>query len=112
MATTLNLISYTNSINLNLIDTTTSTSIDVIDVSRNITAEIITAAATGSDKNFVFTQSTLSTSWVIEHDLDKYPAVEIVSTAHDKIVGSVSFDSVNQITINFTQPTSGKAFLN
>lgn len=112
MATTLNLISYTNSINLNLIDTTSSTSIDVIDVSRNITAEIITAAVAASDKNFVFTQSDLSTTWVIQHGLDKYPAVEIVDTAHDSIFGKISFDSINQITINFTIPTSGKAFLN
>lgn len=112
MATTLNLISYTNSINLNLIDQNSTTSIDVIDVSRNITAEIISSAFAVSDKNFVHTQSDLSTSWVISHDLGKYPAVEIVDTAHDMIIGSVSFDSVNQITINFTQATSGKAFLN
>ena len=83
----------------------------MIDVSRNITAEIISSVG-GFDKHFLHTQTELSTTWVITHGLKKYPSVEIVDTAHDTVFGSVRFNSINQLTITFTQATNGKAFLN
>lgn len=64
------------------------------------------------DKNFVYTQSIASDSWTITHNLGKYPAVNIIDSANSNIIGSVTYNSLNQITISFAGDTSGTATLN
>jgi hypothetical protein len=61
---------------------------------------------------YVFTQSTPSTTWTINHDLNKYPSVNIVDSANDEVIGEVNYASASQIVIRFSAAFSGKAFLN
>ena len=61
---------------------------------------------------YVFTQSTPSTTWTINHDLNKYPAVSIVDSANDEVIGEVHYTSTTQIVLTFSAAFSGKAFLN
>lgn len=61
---------------------------------------------------YVFTQSTPSTTWTINHDLGKYPAVSIVDSANDEVIGEVHYTSTTQIVLTFSAAFSGKAFLN
>lgn len=63
-------------------------------------------------ENYVHDQQTASVSWVITHNMNKYPAVNIVDTANDEVIGDVKYNSLNQITITFTAAFSGKAYLN
>ncbi len=63
-------------------------------------------------ENYVHDQQTASTSWVITHNMNKYPSVNVVDTANDEVTGDVKYNSLNQITISFTAAFSGKAFLN
>ena len=63
------------------------------------------------DLSLVFTQSTPSTSWVIVHNLGKYPVV-VVDDGTTVIIGDINYENMNQLTINFTTPFSGRAFLN
>ena len=65
-----------------------------------------------SDKNFVYTQGAPSSTWVVTHNLDKYPSVTVVDSANSIVVGSVEYDSVNQVTLTFSSDFSGKAFFN
>ncbi len=64
------------------------------------------------DKTFIYTQTVPSTSWVIQHDLDKFPSVSVVDTQNTYVTGSVTYDSANQITITFSAGFGGKAYLN
>jgi hypothetical protein len=64
------------------------------------------------DKNFVFTQATSSSVWVVEHNLNKYCSVSVVDTGGTMVYGSVEYDSLNKITITFSAPFSGQAFFN
>lgn len=64
------------------------------------------------DANYVYTQNVSSAVWVINHGLNKYPSVSVVDSAGSMVVGSVLYDSLNQITITFSAPFSGKAFFN
>ncbi len=61
---------------------------------------------------FIFDQGLPSAIWTITHNLEKFPSVSVVDTAGTIIMGEVSYDSINQLTINFSSATSGKAYLN
>ena len=63
-------------------------------------------------ENYVHDQQVASVTWVITHNMNKYPAVNIVDTANDDVVGDIKYNSLNQITITFTAAFSGKAYLN
>ena len=78
------------------------------------------AEAIGSDikeinrkiDTYVHNQSIPSATWVIPHNLLRYPSVDVVDSAGTQVVGDVQYDSNNQITINFVGAFSGKAYLN
>jgi len=64
------------------------------------------------DKHYVHDQGTASASWSIQHDLNKFPAVEVVDSAGTVVIGEVSYTDVNNLTIEFSSGFSGKAYLN
>ena len=112
MAQTVNVISKTNTNNVDVI-VGDSISVDVISKTEQPSVDvIITGGIVGTDKNFVFTQSSASATWTINHDLNKFPAIEVVDSANDIVIGNVTYNSTSQITITFTAAFSGKAYLN
>lgn len=64
------------------------------------------------DKNFYFTQTTASNTWVITHNLNKYPSATIIDSAGTEVVGNITYNSLNQITITFSGAFKGSATLN
>lgn len=64
------------------------------------------------DKSFIFTQATASSQWEIDHNLDKYPSVSIVDSGGNEVVGDVTYLTKNKLSVAFTAPFSGKAYLN
>lgn len=66
----------------------------------------------GADVHFNFTQASASDTWVIAHLLGKFPAVTVVDSAGTEVEGSINHTDVNSLTISFSAPFSGKAFLN
>lgn len=62
--------------------------------------------------NYVHEQQVASQTWVVTHNMGKRPSVTIVDTADDEVIGQVKFNSDNQLTIYFSSPISGKAYLN
>lgn len=69
-------------------------------------------AVNATDKNFVFTQNVPSALWVVTHNLNKYPAVSIVDSANTSVYSEIDYNSLNQVTLTFKSPFSGKAFFN
>ena len=65
-----------------------------------------------SDKFFTFTQASASASWTIQHNLEKYPSVTVIDSANDVVYGNTTYIDENNLTINFSAPFSGKAYLN
>lgn len=63
-------------------------------------------------ENYIHDQQIASNTWVVVHNMNKYPAVNIVDTSNDIIMGEVRYNSLNQLTIAFTAAISGKAYLN
>ncbi len=66
----------------------------------------------GGDKTYAYPQDVPLAQWVVTHNMNKYPSVSVVDSAGSAVVGEVLYDSLNQVTINFSAPFSGKAFFN
>lgn len=64
------------------------------------------------DANFLFKQNEASAEWLIVHNLNKYPAVSIIDSAGEEVVGNITYDSKNQVTIKFNGAFKGTATLN
>ena len=70
------------------------------------------ASGSGGDKNFVFTQATPSSTWTVTHNLGKFPSVSVVNSSKAIVYGNVNYINTNELTITFSAPFSGQAFLN
>ena len=64
------------------------------------------------DKTFVFTQGVPSTTWTIQHNLNKFPSVTSVNNNNIQMYGKVTYIDENNLTINFSAGFSGKAYMN
>ena len=64
------------------------------------------------DKTYVFTQQTASDSWLVNHNLNKYPSVTVVDSGNNIVMGEVIYLNANSLTINFNNMFSGKAYIN
>tara|TARA_B100000902_G_scaffold369163_1_gene393123 strand:+ start:417 stop:662 length:246 start_codon:yes stop_codon:yes gene_type:complete len=65
-----------------------------------------------ADKHFIHDQGTSSATWNIQHNLNKHPAVEVVDTGGTVVIGQVTYVDKNNLTIVFSAPFGGKAYLN
>lgn len=65
----------------------------------------------GAGFNYVHDQVMPSDTWIVIHDLGGYPNVTSVDTAGTVIIGGVVYDSVNQLTLTFSLPVNGKAYV-
>ena len=63
-------------------------------------------------KVYTYAQRSSSNKWVVEHNLNKYPSVTVVDSAGTVVLGDVTYDSLNKLTISFKGYFSGKAYLN
>lgn len=63
------------------------------------------------DKNFVFS-FTVASSVTVHHNLQKYPAVTVVSSANQIVMGDVVYNDMNTLTVSFSAPFSGTVYCN
>lgn len=64
------------------------------------------------DKTFVYTQSVAAETWIIQHDLDKFPSVSVVNNNNVGMYGEVIYIDENNLQIEFSAGFSGKAYMN
>lgn len=64
-----------------------------------------------NNERYIHTQSVSSSTWVITHALGGHPSVTVVDSAGTAVVGEVKYDSTTQVTVSFTVPFSGIAYL-
>lgn len=63
-------------------------------------------------KCYVFTQSISSKTWEIEHNLNRFPSVTVVDSGGNVVIGDVTYNNENKLTVRFSAGFSGKAYLN
>lgn len=66
---------------------------------------------------YVYTQNGASNTWVIDHNLGRFPSVTVIDSGDTVVIGSVVYNTINRITIRFfaggsAVAFSGKAYLN
>lgn len=64
------------------------------------------------DKTFTYTQSSALATWEINHNLAKYPAISVVDSGGNTVIGEIKYIDQNNLTISFMSAFSGKAYLN
>tara|TARA_R100001015_G_C4441465_1_gene34905 strand:+ start:229 stop:474 length:246 start_codon:yes stop_codon:yes gene_type:complete len=74
---------------------------------QKLTNNIYTA-----DANFVHSQGVPAAQWVITHNLGKKTSVTVVDSADQVVIGQITYNSVNQVTLDFQGSFSGKAYFN
>jgi len=81
-------------------------------MARYIGQPTITTNIFTGDANFVHDQGTPAAQWVINHNLGKKCAVTVVDSSNQVVIGQVTYNSNNQVTLDFESSFSGKAFFN
>ena len=61
---------------------------------------------------YIHTQAVSSSSWVINHNMGKFPSVSVVDSAGNEVVGDVVYGDINTVIVNFSAPFQGRAFIN
>jgi hypothetical protein len=64
----------------------------------------------GSSRH-IHTQAAPSASWSITHALGGYPSVMVVDSARSVVIGEVIYNSTSSVTVAFSSPFSGYAYL-
>ena len=65
-----------------------------------------------TDKEFIHVQSVSSDEWVINHSMNKYPSVTVQDSAGSIVIGEITYNNKNTITLTFSGAFSGNAYLN
>ena len=100
-----------DTVNIN-VPTQNGTSISLPQKSiTNVTISGLRSTGT-SDANFEYQQTSSSSEWQINHNLNKKPSVTIVDTGDNVVVGEVQYIDNNNLTVSFNASFSGKAYLN
>jgi hypothetical protein len=56
-------------------------------------------------------QAVASDTWVIPHFLGYFPAVTVIDSAGDEVEGAITYTNQNTVTITFSAPFTGTAYL-
>ena len=62
------------------------------------------------DITYTHNQSSVSNTWTITHNLNRFPSVTVVDSADTIVYGTVVYNSANQLTITFFEGSSALAF--
>jgi hypothetical protein len=65
-----------------------------------------------ADAHYIHEQIVPASTWVIQHNLGKYPSVTIVDSAGNVQIGDVEYIDTNNLTVSFTGSFGGRAYLN
>lgn len=66
---------------------------------------------TTASPRYEFTQASPASTWSITHSLGGKPSVSVVDSSGTIVIGEVSYNSNTLVTVNFTAPFSGYAYL-
>tara|TARA_Y100001937_G_C7116156_1_gene330220 strand:+ start:1360 stop:2082 length:723 start_codon:yes stop_codon:yes gene_type:complete len=69
-------------------------------------------SASGGDKNYTEVFGAPLTTWTVNHNLGKKPAVSCIDTSGNEVYGIVDYINDNQVTISFSAATGGTVTCN
>ena len=95
----------------NFAEDTVRTSVRPVDEAsdQKLVTEKAVAEATAT---YIFEQAVASNTWVVTHNLGKFPSVVIQDSAGTQFLAPVYYNSANQLTISMNGATTGRVYLN
>lgn len=78
----------------------------------NISATQSDGTVTITSETYVFEQGIPSDTWVITHNLNKYPTVDLVDSSGRVFQSEVDYTDTNSLVVYINGALSGKAYLN
>ena len=64
------------------------------------------------ERAYIHNQTAPASTWTVVHNLNKYPAVSVVDSAYQEVIGEVEYLTPNTLEVRFTAPFSGQAYIN
>ena len=61
---------------------------------------------------YIHEQGIAADTWVINHNLNKYPSVILVDSANTQFEAQIEYNDINTCTVYMNGATTGKAYLN
>lgn len=80
-------------------------------MSSNDASELL-AMNMSPDLNYFHEQNIPAQVWTIEHNLGKYPSVNVLDSSGSEIIGDIQYLNSNTVQLNFSAAFSGTATLN
>ena len=65
-----------------------------------------------SGASYVYEQMSAASVWNINHGLGRFPSITVVDSGGNEVEGSAEYIDSNNVTLTFTSPFSGTAYLN
>jgi len=81
-------------------------------VNGNLDDTNIIGISNDAVSTLIFSQVSALATWTIAHNMGKYPSIEVVDTGGNVLWPDIDYVDANTITVSFTNPTAGKAYLN
>lgn len=72
----------------------------------------LSSAGGGGDLSYVHDQLVPAATWVVTHNLGKYPSVAVVDSGGTVVWGDVQHTDANHVTLSFAVAFGGRAYLN
>lgn len=94
------------------IDGITASAVTDIVGGSNIGVERVESVVTVSTSTFVFEQGIASDIWVINHNLNKRPSIQLVDSSGRVFEADREYTNNNQVIIHLQSATTGFAYLN
>ena len=90
----------------------TESSVTQHQAALTITESQISDLSYVNDKHFTFNQISPAVTWNINHGLNKFPSVEVVTTGGDIVEGDINHVDANNVTLTFSAAFAGRAYIN
>lgn len=72
----------------------------------------VLAAVPGPPNTYLrYIQGSPAATWIIDHALGRYPAVMVTDSAGSVVEGEITYDSPARVTLTFSAPFAGEAYL-
>lgn len=96
----------------NQIDDITASAVTDIIGGSNIDVERYEGSVTINTSTFVFEQGIASDTWIINHNLNKRPSIQLVDSSGRGFEADREYTNNNQVIIHLQSATTGFAYLN
>lgn len=75
-------------------------------------SEWLNSLSGAGKETFIHLQTTPSSTWIVNHTLNKYPSVVIVDGTGHQVIGDIAYLSNNELLVSFSKQFTGKVYLN